>query len=137
VFFGFLPIALMFIERLKSPKQIIVKPLWYGIFIIISAFILRTLAVYQVQTGWSLIDDRYFGRQIRGYSPFELALDILKSIGADEVIDYQTEDIRKNNQSYDLIFDAVMKNSKKQIKTILKKDGTFLSVKSMTKELNI
>ncbi|QWB96231.1 hypothetical protein KHQ89_01980 [Mycoplasmatota bacterium] len=80
VFFGFLPIALMFIERLKSPKQVIVKSLWYGIFIIISDFILRTMAVNQEQPYWSLIDDRYVGNQIRGYNIFQLGLDILKGL---------------------------------------------------------
>ncbi|QWB96232.1 NAD(P)-dependent alcohol dehydrogenase [Mycoplasmatota bacterium] len=78
---------------------------------------------------------KYYGAHVTAVSS-KINHKILKSIGADDVIDYQTEDIRKNNQSYDLIFDAVMKISKKQIKTILTKNGTFLSVKSMTKELS-
>jgi len=50
---------------------------------------------------------------------------IVKSLGADEVIDYNTEDIYKNKQ-YDIIFDTVGKMSYRKSNSILKKSGKLL-----------
>lgn len=61
-------------------------------------------------------------------------IDLVKSIGADEVIDYQKEDFRKSITTYDIIFDAVGKISKSSCKNVLKSNGTFLSVKYPTSE---
>lgn len=60
--------------------------------------------------------------------------DAMKSIGADAVIDYKTEDFRKTTEKYDVIFDAVLKINKKQAMEVLNPNGTFLSIKSLTKE---
>lgn len=60
--------------------------------------------------------------------------DAMKSIGADAVIDYKTEDFRKTTDKYDVIFDAVLKINKKQVMEVLNPNGTFLSIKSLTKE---
>ena len=35
----------------------------------------------------------------------------MRSLGADEVIDYEREDFTKNGQTYDVVFDAVGKHS--------------------------
>jgi len=60
----------------------------------------------------------------------------MKSLGADKVIDYKSEDFTKNTIRYDVIFDAVLKTTKKQCKNVLTKNGIYMSVKSMTKELS-
>jgi NADPH:quinone reductase-like Zn-dependent oxidoreductase len=56
-------------------------------------------------------------------------LELVKSLGAETVIDYTREDFTGNNQTFDIIFDAVGKapsNSKKG----LKDEGRFVSVKN-------
>lgn len=57
-------------------------------------------------------------------------LELVKSLGADQVIDYTVEDFTLNGQAYDLIFDAVGKSSPSRSKRSLKKKGSYLSVKS-------
>ncbi len=54
-------------------------------------------------------------------------LELAKSLGADKVIDYTQEDFTKNAQTYYVIFDAVGKISRSQVKELLKEKGVFLS----------
>jgi NADPH:quinone reductase-like Zn-dependent oxidoreductase len=61
-------------------------------------------------------------------------LDFITSLGADKVIDYTTEDFTAIPEKFDIIFDTVGKISKGKCKSILASSGTYLSVKSMTKE---
>lgn len=61
---------------------------------------------------------------------------LVQSLGADKVIDYTKEDFASNGEVYDVIFDAVGKLSKSHVKTALRKSGKYVTVKSMTKELN-
>ncbi|NHJ85867.1 MAG: NAD(P)-dependent alcohol dehydrogenase [Asgard group archaeon] len=60
-------------------------------------------------------------------------LELVKSIGADHVIDYTKEDLSKIKEKYDYVFDAVGKMSKSAYKNLLKENGFFLSVKHPTK----
>lgn len=53
-------------------------------------------------------------------------LELLRSLGADEVIDYLHEDFTKNGQTYDVIFDAVGKHSFRRCRGSLNEGGTFL-----------
>ncbi len=53
-------------------------------------------------------------------------IELVKSLGADEVIDYTKEDFTKNGQLYDVIFDTVGKRSFPQCKNALKPGGIFL-----------
>ncbi len=53
-------------------------------------------------------------------------LDMLRSIGADHVIDYTQEDFTKNGETYDVIFDVVGKNLLSRSKKSLKKEGFYL-----------
>jgi len=61
-------------------------------------------------------------------------LEMVKSLGAEEVIDYTQEDFLKQDETYDLIFDAVGKLSSSGAKAKLKESGTFLSVRTPTRE---
>jgi len=54
-------------------------------------------------------------------------MELVKSLGADKVIDYTQEDFTKNSQTYDVIFDAVGKISRSLVKGSLEKKGVFLS----------
>ncbi len=54
-------------------------------------------------------------------------LDMVKDLGADEVIDYKTTDFTKENKKYDVIFDTVGKLDFARCKAVLNKDGKFLS----------
>jgi NADPH:quinone reductase-like Zn-dependent oxidoreductase len=54
-------------------------------------------------------------------------LELVKSLGADTVIDYAKEDFAKNGQKYDLVFDAVGKISRSKAKGSLTENGVFLS----------
>jgi NADPH:quinone reductase-like Zn-dependent oxidoreductase len=68
---------------------------------------------------------KYFGAEVTGVcSTSNLAL--VKSLGAERVIDYTKEDFTKNGETYDLIFDAVGKVSFSACKRSLKAKGVFL-----------
>jgi NADPH:quinone reductase-like Zn-dependent oxidoreductase len=53
-------------------------------------------------------------------------VDLVRSLGADEVIDYTREDFTKNGKAYYVIFDAVGKHSFRRSRRSLKPGGTFL-----------
>lgn len=76
---------------------------------------------------------KYFGAEVTAVSSTN-NIEMVKSIGADYVIDYHNEDFRKSITTYDVIFDAVGKITKSSCKKVLKKNGHFLSVKYPTKE---
>ncbi len=52
---------------------------------------------------------------------------LVKSLGADIVIDYQTEDFTKTETRFDFIFDAVGKSSFGKCKPLLKEGGIYIS----------
>jgi NADPH:quinone reductase-like Zn-dependent oxidoreductase len=54
-------------------------------------------------------------------------MEIVKSLGADDVIDYTKEDFAKNGQAYDFVLDAVGRSSFFRCKKLLKKDGIYMS----------
>ncbi len=53
-------------------------------------------------------------------------VELARSLGADEVIDYLQEDFTENGQTYDVIFDAVGKHSFARCKRSLKPGGVYL-----------
>jgi NADPH:quinone reductase-like Zn-dependent oxidoreductase len=54
---------------------------------------------------------------------------LVKSLGAETVIDYKTEDFTKRKVSFDIIVDAVGMISKPGCKNLLKSGGKFVTVK--------
>ena len=54
-------------------------------------------------------------------------VELVKSLGADTVIDYQTQDFTKTENKFHFIFDAVGKSSFKQCKPLLTKEGVYVS----------
>jgi len=53
-------------------------------------------------------------------------MDLVRSIGADHVIDYTQEDVTKNKQQYDLIFDIAAYRSISKYKRILRPGGIYV-----------
>ena len=53
-------------------------------------------------------------------------LELVRSLGADEVVDYTREDFTRNGQVYDVVFDAVGKHSFRRCRGSLKEGGLFL-----------
>lgn len=61
-------------------------------------------------------------------------IDLVKSLGADTVIDYTQHDFTKTGTQFDVVFDAVGKTSKSACKTLLQSGGRYVSVASSPKE---
>lgn len=60
--------------------------------------------------------------------------EMVRSLGAENVIDYKTEDYSKSKEKYDIVFDAVGKTTKSNAKKVLRKGGCFVTIKMLTKE---
>jgi NADPH:quinone reductase-like Zn-dependent oxidoreductase len=56
--------------------------------------------------------------------------DLVKSLGAIDVIDYTRQDFTKASETYDIVLDAVGKVSSRRCRPILAEDGSFVSVRS-------
>jgi 2-desacetyl-2-hydroxyethyl bacteriochlorophyllide A dehydrogenase len=68
---------------------------------------------------------KYFGAEITGVCS-TANLEMVRSLGADQVIDYSQEDFARNGQAYDLIFDTVGKGSLSDCVRSLKPGGILL-----------
>jgi len=54
-------------------------------------------------------------------------LDLIKSLGADAVVDYKREDFTRLSDTFDVVFDAVGKSTAGKCRPILRDGGTYLS----------
>ena len=77
---------------------------------------------------------RHFGAEVTGVCGTP-RLEFVRSLGADQVIDYTREDFTRNGESYDLIFDILGKGSFSRIKNSLKPDGILLYASFKVKQL--
>ena len=70
---------------------------------------------------------KYFGAEVTGVCS-TANVEMVKSIGAENVIDYKKDDFSKKGEKYDIIFDTVMKTSFSRCKSSLTRKGTFITV---------
>jgi len=68
---------------------------------------------------------KYFGTEVTAVCS-GANVNMVKSLGADKVIDYTKEDFTQSDEKYDIVFDVVAKSQFKACKNILKKNGVFI-----------
>ena len=68
---------------------------------------------------------KHFGADVTAVCKTE-TVELVRSLGADEVIDYTRDDFTKNGKTYDVVFDAVGKHSFRRSRHSLKAGGTFV-----------
>lgn len=73
----------------------------------------------------------HLGAQVTGVCSTS-NLELVKTLGAQEVIDYTREDLSHHGETYDVVFDAVGKLQPAQARKILKKNGTYLNVHTIS-----
>jgi NADPH:quinone reductase-like Zn-dependent oxidoreductase len=77
---------------------------------------------------------KYFGADVTGVCSTS-NIEMVKSLGADHVIDYTKDDFSSREERYDVIFDTLAKFPKSQYSKVLKPNGTYVSMaKLSTKE---
>ncbi len=69
---------------------------------------------------------KYYGLYVTAVCSGE-HIELVKSLGADKVIDYKTQDFTKDEERYDYVFDAVDKTGFLKCKRLLKKNGIYTS----------
>ena len=80
------------------------------------------VGVYAVQLA------KYYGAEVTGVCS-TANVELVKSLGADKVIDYTQEDFTKSGETYDIIVDTVVgKTSFSRCKDSLKPNGLYLAV---------
>jgi NADPH:quinone reductase-like Zn-dependent oxidoreductase len=69
---------------------------------------------------------RHFGADVTAVCNTK-NLELVRSLGADTVIDYTQEDFTRNGETYDIVFDAVGKHSFRRSRSSLKPGGTYIA----------
>ena len=74
---------------------------------------------------------KHYGAEVTGVCS-TANLEMVKSLGADQVIDYTKEDFSANGAMYDVIYDTVGKCPKSQYAKALKPNGVFVSIAKLS-----
>lgn len=67
----------------------------------------------------------YYGAEVTGVCS-TANVELVRSLGADEVIDYTAETFTDRDETYDVVFDAVGKSSYSRCKPVLTEQGVYL-----------
>jgi NADPH:quinone reductase-like Zn-dependent oxidoreductase len=76
---------------------------------------------------------KYYGAEVTGVCS-TANIEMVKSLGADKVIDYTKEDFTTSGELYDIIFDTVLKLSKSNCNQALTPNGKFITTRGLFKE---
>ncbi len=76
----------------------------------------------------------HFGAKVTGVCS-TTNVELVKSLGADKVIDYTKDDFTKSGRTWDIIFDTVGKTSFRRCKNSLKQKGIYLAAVTGLREL--
>ena len=68
---------------------------------------------------------KHFGARVTAVCNTK-SLELVRSLGADEVVDYTREDFTRNGETYDVVFDAVGKHSFRRCRRSLKRGGVYV-----------
>ena len=79
---------------------------------------------------------KYFGAEVTGVCS-TANLGLVKSLGADHVIDYTKEDVSSREERYDAVFDTVGKLPKSAASKILSPNGTYVTIARLSTKENL
>ena len=85
-----------------------------------------SLGTYAIQLA------KYFGAEVTAVCSGK-NFGLVRSLGADKMIDYTQEDFTDAQEKYDIVYDAVMKSTAAKCRKILKKGGSFVNNNGLAK----